>query len=741
MTARKILQNAIWGLRRALLPTGAATAPVALRTQPPGYCLDVPLDRIDLHLFHRWVKDGRSRLEAGEPDTAVQLLSDALDLWRGPALLDITEAGLMWPELSSLESTRLDVLEDFFEAHLACGRHQTVLGQLESVVEAEPLRERACGQLMRALYRCGRQSDALGVFSRLRTLLVEDLGLEPSRELQQLQQAILNHDPDLALVQGGALSGPRGVASLAAAEPPAPAGLTAAATEPQPHVPENIREGRFPKPPQFSVQGSGPGPKTSAAAPLRAVLSAPVLDTAPKVLTALAAPASEPLTFSTETGPSTATVRQATARALPTAVPAAGSTVSSAVRRQASIIAVRAEPDPVPGDCAELDAWTDHMSHLVQREVENQGGVVISSLCDFTVALFVAEPDDTGCSVRAVQAAEALRGVLAAPFETPDGAPAAVQVRLRVSVASGEVLVSQSLSGSAPPKVFGARVMSESGALLDLASSSHAHVCDRTRQETREHFSYEEIPGTPTRWKLLGEIEPPREEGTDQDDSHHRELDLLQGAMTHSSRWSQPHLITVLGTADARRGRMLDELQLFATEVLDRAQVLTWSCEEAGESGSFDLHRTIISGYCGVLESDPPWAVRQKISTVVDRLDAAKSCSNWLVARCTSLFESVNRPSEWLGAQEWMDVWRYFLEAAAQDGPLVLIIDNLHRADKAARELVGLLARLPDMIPLTVIVGADPELVRHPDWSNDRGLATIVMLDKPTEEELACSTA
>ncbi|MEV7991775.1 hypothetical protein AB0O67_07615 [Streptomyces sp. NPDC086077] len=101
----------------------------------------------------------------------------------------------------------------------------------------------------------------------------------------------------------------------------------------------------------------------------------------------------------------------------------------------------------------------------------------------------------------------------------------------------------------------------------------------------------------------------------------------------------------------------------------------------------------------------------------------------------------MNRTTEWLTAQEWMDVWRYFLEAAAQDGPLVLIVDDPHLADQPARELVGLLARLPDMIPLTVIVGATPELVRHPDWSADRRLATIVMLDRPDEAEFACSTA
>ncbi|MER5944198.1 BTAD domain-containing putative transcriptional regulator [Streptomyces sp. NPDC001928] len=741
MTARKILQNAIWGLRRALLPNQDESTPVALRTQSPGYSLDVPPEHIDLHLFHRWVKEGRSRLEAGEPDEAGRLLNDALELWRGPALLDVTEAGLSWPELSTLESTRLDVLEDFFEAQLACGRHQAVLGDLESMVENEPLRERACGQLMRALYRCGRQSDALGVFSRLRNLLVEDFGLEPSRELQQLQQAILNHDPDLALVLGGDHPRSRPVASLAAEETPA-----------RPRAEEHVQAGGFPALTQPQAQGAWPTPQRAAAAPLRAVAAAaPLLASAPKVLSAVYATTrtAEALALSPGAGPLQTAMPANPSPPRPAAVTATGSTASSAVRRRASILAVRAEPDPVPEDCAELDAWTDRMSGLVQREIEQHGGVVISSLGDATVALFAAEEDDEEYSLGAVLAAYGLRAVLTAPPRASgDGAAAGVRTKLRVSVATGEVLVSQSLGASSPPKVFGARVMNESGALLDLAPSDRVQVCDRTREETQGHFSYAEIPGTPgppgapARWQLLGRVEPARGDAAEEEDnSHLRELDLLQGAMTHSSRWSQPHLITVLGNVEERRSRMLHELEIFATETLDGAQVLTWSREEAADSGPFGLHRRIISQYSGVVDSDPPWAVRRKISAIVDRLDAAKSCSNWLVARCTSLFETVNRTTEWLTAQEWMDVWRYFLEAAAQDGPLVLIVDDLHLADQPGKELVGLLARLPDMIPLTVIVGATPELVRHPDWSSDRRLATIVMLDRPDESELACSTA
>ncbi|MEV0638643.1 AfsR/SARP family transcriptional regulator [Streptomyces sp. NPDC050619] len=202
-TARKILQNAIWGLRRALAADDDPVRPAVLKTKAPGYCLQVAPERIDLRQFHQRVSEGRARL-AAEPEEAARLLRDALALWRGPALSDLVEAGVLWPELTTVQDARLGVQEDYVEAQLMSGQHYAVLSELEVMVENEPLRERSCGQLMRALYRCGRQADALGVYRRLRAALVEDLGLEPSRELQRLQQAILTHDPSLQVPEPAA---------------------------------------------------------------------------------------------------------------------------------------------------------------------------------------------------------------------------------------------------------------------------------------------------------------------------------------------------------------------------------------------------------------------------------------------------------------------------------------------------------------------------------------------------------
>ncbi|SOE07398.1 BTAD domain-containing putative transcriptional regulator [Streptomyces sp. Ag109_G2-15] len=247
-TARKILQNAIWRLRRTLAVPGEAQA-AQLVTQAPGYVVRVPPERIDLLRFERLAAQGRAALLTGEPARARGALREALALWRGPALADLAEAGTVWPELAGLEQKRLDVMEDCFEVELLCGQHQSVLRDLDAFVRAEPLRERASGQLMLALYRSGRQADALHVYARIRTALVEGLGLEPGREMQRLQSAILAQDPQLNLPGPPYGTGPD--------SPPAPAFGTGPAS-----LPYGAGPGTAPAPAPVSGDGLAPAPGT-----------------------------------------------------------------------------------------------------------------------------------------------------------------------------------------------------------------------------------------------------------------------------------------------------------------------------------------------------------------------------------------------------------------------------------------------------------------------------------------------
>ncbi|MBV9162387.1 MAG: hypothetical protein JO281_12725 [Pseudonocardiales bacterium] len=140
------------------------------------------------------MNSGRAALMTGSCEQAARTLRNALALWRGLVLADLVECGVAWPELTTVQNARLAALEDCVEAELACGRYGEVISELETWVELEPLRERLCGQLMRALYYCGRQADALGIYRRTRTKLIEELGLDPGRELQELERSILNQE-------------------------------------------------------------------------------------------------------------------------------------------------------------------------------------------------------------------------------------------------------------------------------------------------------------------------------------------------------------------------------------------------------------------------------------------------------------------------------------------------------------------------------------------------------------------
>ena len=184
-TAATALQVYVSQLRKAL-------GRDRILTRPPGYLLQVGDGDLDLHRFERLVATAREE----EPDQAARLLRDGLALWHGAPLAELGD-GFARAERARLEEQRLAALELRIEAELALGRHTELVPELEGLVSEQPLRERLRGQLMLALYRCGRQAHALQVYRSGRRLLDEELGLEPDDDLQRLERAILNHDPAL----------------------------------------------------------------------------------------------------------------------------------------------------------------------------------------------------------------------------------------------------------------------------------------------------------------------------------------------------------------------------------------------------------------------------------------------------------------------------------------------------------------------------------------------------------------
>jgi predicted ATPase/class 3 adenylate cyclase/DNA-binding winged helix-turn-helix (wHTH) protein len=204
-TALTALQGYVSQLRKLM---GAER----LETVPPGYRLRVAADELDAARFEQLAGEGRH--------------DEALALWRGPALADLAYEPFAQGEIVRLEELRLASIEGRIASELASGRHGELVGELEALVQQHPLRERFRAQLMLALYGSGRQAEALEAFQSARATLVEELGIEPSEELKELQKRILAHDPELA------------VASPSAAAEPFPA----AVEEPAPEPPRKVRK-------------------------------------------------------------------------------------------------------------------------------------------------------------------------------------------------------------------------------------------------------------------------------------------------------------------------------------------------------------------------------------------------------------------------------------------------------------------------------------------------------------------
>ncbi|MEA2702258.1 MAG: hypothetical protein QOD63_203 [Actinomycetota bacterium] len=198
--ATATLQGYVSDLRRALSDALGQPAPVI--TRRPGYLVRVEPDQLDVLRFERLVGAARAS-DRAQAAARADLLRQALALWRGPALADFAGEDFARPIAARLEEGRLWALEERVEAELGTGCHAELVTELGSLAEENPLRERLWGQLMLALYRCGRQADALRTYQTLRRHLGEELAIDPSPAVQRLEHAILTQDPSLELVTGG----------------------------------------------------------------------------------------------------------------------------------------------------------------------------------------------------------------------------------------------------------------------------------------------------------------------------------------------------------------------------------------------------------------------------------------------------------------------------------------------------------------------------------------------------------
>jgi WD40 repeat protein/DNA-binding SARP family transcriptional activator len=199
-TAARTLQSHVKRLRRVLEPGRApGAAGQVLVTREPGYLLRVAPGALDAAQFEELTAQARRALDSGAIDGAASLLRQALGLWRGQAFEEFTDSDIVVAEADRLGELRLAALEDRVEAELRLGRHRELVAELEQLIREQPLRERLWAQLLLALYRSGRQADALLAYQRARSVLVEELGIDPGAELRRLQAAVLAQDPGLDL--------------------------------------------------------------------------------------------------------------------------------------------------------------------------------------------------------------------------------------------------------------------------------------------------------------------------------------------------------------------------------------------------------------------------------------------------------------------------------------------------------------------------------------------------------------
>ncbi|MER5794523.1 BTAD domain-containing putative transcriptional regulator [Streptomyces sp. NPDC001980] len=729
-SARKILQNAVWGLRRALTPSGGAPAPLV--TQPPGYKLTVDPDDVDLYRFQTMAERGREALVAGRPEDAAVLLGEALELWRGPVLTDLVEAGIDWPELSAVQNARLNAMEDYFDAELALGRHHVVLGELEAMVEETALRERSSGQLMIALYRSGRQADALNVYGRMRAVLVEELGLEPGRELQTLQQAILNHDPRLSApaAPGGrepygetALPGPSG--------PPAPLSAVplASLSGPREDAPTAAdatgREGH--RPDGFRPEGHGRGP-SGAPGPYhdrsdRRTGDVPA--SAPTVSALVPVPDREP-EAAAEAVPVRGAVRSAQ--------PRLESGPATTRRGQVSVLLMRTQLDTstMDGDAEAVDDLLEGASRWVHQNIEYFGGRVTAAIGSILMALFDAGEEGGDDAERAVLAALATRDGLRSAVLP--GAPSGNGggLSFRAAVATGEAVVHYRPGDLGQPSSITGKLLDTCDSLLSRAQAGEIHACDNTRTATEDMIGYRALrdDGGKEQWSVQGMR--PEYVGTLRIPTVEREseLSLLIELLERTWHRTTPHVVTVLGDPGIGKTRFLAEL---GRTVKDRAHVarvsVCWPPRSAAD-GVFEIQQQLVRALCRIEPGDPPAAAREKLVLTVNRLVEEEERRQRLL-ECLEQFVApdIEAAVRLTRTGDELTTWRRFLERTTLERPLVLLVDDLHSADDAALNFVAGLADFSG-VPLLVVATARPELLQlRPEWGGGKRHVTTLTLD------------
>jgi DNA-binding SARP family transcriptional activator/class 3 adenylate cyclase len=653
-TAAHILQVQVANLRKVLEPDRArrATARV-LQTQPPGYRLDPGPDGLDLARFERLTAEGRAALAAGDPAEAARLLRRGLDLWRGLALGDVELAASGQGERVRLEERRLAAVEDRLEADLASGRHRELVGELEALVAAHPLRERLHGQHILALYRCGRQAEALEAYRRTRATLAEELGIDPSPPLRALEQAILIQDPDLDW-------SPR--------------------TQPAPSAAASVEPTRPPAEPVPADRRVAPAAAAGAPAEERKVV-----------------------------------------------------TVVSCGLVVAGSGTARADPE-------DLRARLQPCRARVRAELERFGGTVERLAGTVVLAVFgapIAHEDDPERAVRA-----ALRTLQA--IQELNQADPTLEVSLRTGICTGEALVTVDDQAAGDEIVTGEVVDAAIG-LQMTAAVGDVLVDGATWRATDRAIDYRQAATDPSAAAVWRPLAPAARLGADLTQApgtplvaRDRELHLLLDALARAQHEQTPQLVTLVGVPGIGKTRLVLE---FGQKVESEPEPTIWRqgrCLAYGQGVALWALGEIVKAHAGILESDPAENAEAKLHRAVADLVADDGEATWIIGHLRPLVGLAGTEVGGDRKAEAFAAWRRFLEAIAEHGPTVLVVEDLHWADEALLDFLDHLIDWAADVPLLVVATARPELlVRRPGWGGGKPNAATVSLAPLSDDDTA----
>ncbi|XQE86551.1 BTAD domain-containing putative transcriptional regulator [Streptomyces microflavus] len=712
--------------------------------------MQVQAEQLDLLTFQQRVAAGRAALAGGDPQTARVLLNGALSLWRGPVLADLVEEGICWPEATALQNKRVDVMEDRFDAELACGGHQSILHDLKALVAAEPLRERASRQLMLALYRCGRQAEALSVYGRVREELVGGLGLEPSLELQRLQQSVLNQDP--------ALDPPRAPQSL---------GLPASVTV--------LRPAR-----EFGGDGAEGGPAGSPAGhnPGRAAgqtLGGPsgytpggASEHTPRYTPGGAGHTSGGARGHAPGGPSGSIARIAsggTAAGLSHDFPdGTPGVVYDNVGADEAAAVKRAPPPPHTGSAAPRSPQAPARSRprpgRPARCWSASASGPSSAACPGGHGPGARRPHHAGPGegrgprrnrrlLPRLPPARPLRGRRAGgPRSRPGGPRGRRRTRLphpartpggpRLPVAEGLSVYGAVCTGrAAPPRTTGGTTTGWSGggladdcqAMLASVAAGEIHVCDTTHRLTEAHATYRHACASASApWELLSVVDGPGGPGELTYGDRECELDLMRSMLSRTRRRSAPHMVTVLASPGRGRTQLLMEFQRRVEEgETEKVRVLTATAAPAGAGtggGGARMPADVLAAYCGIRSEEGTMMSSVRLDGAIARLTDDEDTRRRLLPALRSLLRSAEPVGE-----ESLAAWREFLALAARAEPLVMIWDDLHHADAPLLDALDrTIAELDDVPVLHVVAADDRLLARRPHWSAGHPHTLVISL-------------